>query len=528
MPAAAALAANATIRVLTGPLAGSEAEVAISRPLLLGRDAACGLRLPGLGVSRAHARIELGEAGLRIECLSRVNPVYVNGIPRQDQALGLWDTIGVGPHVLRVESLCGARAGGVPRELRADSSLLACLLEIQRLLSTDAERMVERSLDSLFLALPATRLSLFSVGEGGEVVQGHTVARSGLPTTHMSHGFVRHVLDAGRAVLLGDEAAPGPASWEATLREQSVRAVVGVPVRHGDRTVAVLLCDNLERPGALDHTHVEVMGAVARALEHVFQRADLRRLERDRMRAEVEFEAAQAVQRTLLGRDPASAAGPWRWAAAYRPARELGGDYFDHGVDASGISLIVADVSGKGVGAGIVVGMLRIAYKDLWGQGLAPDELLLALDRRLRGELPNGMFFTAMAVHLAPDGLLRWAGMGHPDGVVMRGGAVARLLESASGLLGIMPEAWMRARLAAHETRLQPGDRVFLCTDGLTEAMDPAGTMFGPERIHAALGGLAAAAPAAALDGVLAAVAAHIAGAEQPDDIALLAGDYAP
>ncbi|MEK7412199.1 MAG: SpoIIE family protein phosphatase [Planctomycetota bacterium] len=513
---------------MTGPLAGSEAEVAINRPLLIGRNAVCGLRLPGRGVSRTHARLDLEEQGLRLERLSAVNAVYVNGFPRTTQALALWDTIGIGSHVLRVESLHGARAGGSQRELRSDSSLLACLLEIQRLLSTDVDNMVERALDSLFLALPATRLSLFSVDADGAFEQGYTVARGGLPTTTMSRSFVRHVLEAGRAVLLNDDSTAAPLALEMTLRRQAVQAVIGVPVKHQDRTVAVLLCDNLERPGALDHTHLDVLAAVARALEHVFQRTDLRRLERDRMRAEVEFDVAQTVQRTLLDRDIATAAGPWRWAALYRPARELAGDYFDHGVDATGMSLVVADVSGKGVGAGMVVGMLRIAYKELWTRGLPPHELLIALDQRLRGEVPAHMFFTALVLHLAPHGRLRWAGIGHPEGLVLRGSAITHRLASTAGMCGILPEAMLRERLMTQELQLQPGDRIFLCTDGLAEAMDAEDRLFGQERGESALCQYATATPAEALAGVMAAVTAHVGTAEQSDDIALLAGDYTP
>ncbi len=514
---------SARLLVIGGPQAGTTASVAEGRPLVAGRDRACGLVLGGAEVSRRHVRFSLAGGVLAVERLSEGNGLYVNGRRCERADLGLWDTVVVGGHVLRVEALAGA-ALPAPLAVGADASLLACLLEIQRLLGTDDERMVERSLEALFLALPATRLSLFSLDAAGEPVQGHTVARSGLPSAHMSHGFARQVLAAGRATLLELDAAAHAAGWERTLRAQAVHTVIGVPVMRAGTPSAVLLADNLERPGALDRTHLAVLEAVARSLEHVFQRSELRRLAQERLRAEAEYEAAQAVQRVLIARDPAHLAGPWAWAARCRPALELGGDYYDVHQGDGRVSWVVADVSGKGLPAALVVSMLRIACKELQPRGLPPHELLLGLDRLLRGEMPGTMFVTAMAADLAADGRLRWCGLGHPAALLLRAAGDGEELESQPGMIGLMPAAVLARRARTTETRMRAGDRLCLLSDGVTESSDPAGAFLSDQAQRAALAGPGG--PAAAIERLLAAIDRHGAGAPQGDDITVVVGDY--
>lgn len=511
------------LRLIGGPQAGPVLTITPGRPLVVGRDPACGLRLSGAAVSRQHARFTCTDGELVVERISKSNGLFVNGLDQQQASLGLWDTVVIGNHVLRVDALGGIHIPE-PVEVGPDASLLACLLEILGILSSADEQLVERSLDALFLALPATRLSLFTVGPEGEPVQGHTVVRSGLPTTHMSQGFARQVLAAGKAVLLEVDATTDGAVWGRTLREQAVHTVIGMPVMRNGKAVGVLLADNLEQPGTLDRTHLAVLGAVARSLEHVFQRQEFHALSQQRMRAQAEFEAAQAVQRVLIARDPARLPGPWTWAAHCRPALELGGDFYDvHHTDEA-ISWIVADVSGKGLPAALVVSMLRIACKELQPRRMLPHEFLLGLDHLLRGEMPGFMFVTAIAATIHRDGRLEWSGIGHPDGLIRRADGSIDRLPSTQGMIGLMPVAALQKRTISRNAQLYPGDRLCLLSDGVAEAMDPHNNFLPAGIVPEAL--RIAGPPPDVINGLLEAIDRHRDTAPQADDITLVVGDF--
>ena len=413
---------NAAIRFISGGRTGGVVAVDPARTLRLGREPDCELRLDEPNVSRYHASLRLDGEALVVENLGSTNGIYVNGLRRERAELRLWDVVVVGGSAFRVEILTPTPTPPAAPELAHGASyreLLQCLLAMQRILGEDAERMVERSLETLFLALPATRLSLFTVGDDGDPVQGFTTTRSGALTAHMSHAFARKVLAAGRAILLSEQEAPA-GDWGQTLQEQHVRTILGVPVTLADKPVAVLLCDNLEQPGELDQRHVPILEFTGKALEHVFQRDELRRLETKQAATDREQVAAKRVQAQIFTKDPHAIVGPGTWTALYQPALDLGGDFYDFSADDAGLTWVVADVSGKGVPAALVVSMLKAFCKTLYPQRLAPERFLLALNALFTDELPTSMFFTAMVAR-AEGATLRWANVGHPPGILLRG-----------------------------------------------------------------------------------------------------------
>jgi pSer/pThr/pTyr-binding forkhead associated (FHA) protein len=200
---------SASIRFISGGRKGSVSVLQPGDRQRLGRDPECELHLDEPNVSRQHACLRFEGTTLLVENLGSTNGIYVNGVRRDRAELRLWDVVVIGGSAFRVEALSGPEAppGGDSNADRTSyRELLQCLLAMQRILGEDAERMIERSLETLFLALPATRLSLFAIAEDGEPIQGFTTTRSGAATATMSHGFARKVLAAGKAILLSDQA----------------------------------------------------------------------------------------------------------------------------------------------------------------------------------------------------------------------------------------------------------------------------------------------------------------------------------
>ncbi len=470
---------QATLRFLAGPRSGTVLPITAGT-VDLGRDPTNGVVLAGANVSRLHATLELTDGILRVINRSEVNGVYLNGRRVERHELRRWDLLIIGSHILRVESLPGDT-----QVEEAESPLIGCLIELQRILAQDGDLLLEQALRTLLAALPASRLVLFLVADDRAIRQGPSVVRGTDVPERMSVLVAERVLSADGPLLLEAEAEAKAGGWSQTMVQQSVQTVLAAPVRQGGRVIAVLAADNTEEPHRLGHAHLRGVELTAKALEGVFLRAELRRLERDQLAAESQLSAGRLVQRQLFTKDPSQLPGPWRWRAQYQPAMELGGDFYDCGTGISGTIWVVADVSGKGVAAALVVSMLKVLCKQLYPLGLGAREFLTALHRGLSGELPPMMFVTAQVAIAADDGSLRWSGLGHPDGLVLRRDGTIERLPSTPGMLGRLGD--LPRELAEGRLGLRGGDRLCLYTDGVTEAMDGEGRLFDEERLIASL-----------------------------------------
>jgi serine phosphatase RsbU (regulator of sigma subunit) len=192
-------------------------------------------------------------------------------------------------------------------------------------------------------------------------------------------------------------------------------------------------------------------------------------------RLDGELRAAAAIQAALLPEGVETPLG-YRLDWAFLPAREVGGDLLDLvATPGGGLAIVLADVSGKGLGAALLSGMARTAFRAALVRGEDPGDALWATGRLLQRDLERtGAFLTAAVVMLDPaTGTLRHADAGHGHHVLMRAGGRDRPLHGGGLPLGIDPEGGYTSGGA----RLEPGDRLALFSDGLVgegEALDAA------------------------------------------------------
>jgi len=187
-----------------------------------------------------------------------------------------------------------------------------------------------------------------------------------------------------------------------------------------------------------------------------------------------EFRNAQELQQVLVPESLPELPG-YTVTSAYRPAQEVGGDFFqviplpDHGALA-----IVGDVSGKGLKAAMTVSLIVGALRSLVETTSNPAEILAGLNRRLLGRLQGG-FATCVAVRLEAEGMCAIANAGHLAPFLN-----GRELDLPGALpLGLHAEA----EYEEITVRLEAGDRLTLYTDGLPEARNAAGELFGFARV---------------------------------------------
>ena len=203
---------------------------------------------------------------------------------------------------------------------------------------------------------------------------------------------------------------------------------------------------------------------------------------RERERVEQELQVARSIQQASLPKEVPELEG-WQVSPYYQPAREVGGDFYDFLELPSGqLGLIVGDATGKGVPAALVMAsarsMLRAVAQALGSS--SPGDVLGRVNDALFTDIPPNMFVTCFYAILDPkSGSLTYANAGHDLPYLHRSGTAEEL--RARGMpLGLMPGMGYEEK----EITLQAGESALFYSDGLVEAHDPKGEMFGFPRLR--------------------------------------------
>ena len=205
---------------------------------------------------------------------------------------------------------------------------------------------------------------------------------------------------------------------------------------------------------------------------------------RDRERIEQELKVAQLIQQQFLPKS-VPALPSWHVAAFYRPARTVGGDFYDFIPLPDGrVMFVVGDVTDKGVPAALVMASTHALLRDAAPRLISPGEVLAHVNDLLCADIPAHMFVTCLALVMDPgSGRLDFANAGHDVPYVRTASGVAEL--RARGMpLGLMPGTGYEEKTF----QMQPGDCALLHSDGLAEAHGPDREMFGFPRVAELVG----------------------------------------
>ncbi|HVS52560.1 MAG TPA: SpoIIE family protein phosphatase [Opitutaceae bacterium] len=252
------------------------------------------------------------------------------------------------------------------------------------------------------------------------------------------------------------------------------------PLLFGDKLVGTLAVGRREADGPFSVLQAEMIRTFSEFM--AVQVVNARHLE-EQVHARLvahELDIAHRIQRALLPRSLPQLAN-FGLAANWESARQVGGDFYDAiALSEHSVLLVVADVMGKGVPAAMFATITRSLLRALASRSHHPAKLLRRLNELLYEELSSvGMFITAQLVFvdLAERHLVA-ASAGHCP-ILIASGDQVRTLSVTGTPLGILPDATYRQQSA----KLPAPASVLLYTDGLTEALNPAGEMFGHDRL---------------------------------------------
>ncbi len=278
--------------------------------------------------------------------------------------------------------------------------------------------------------------------------------------------------------------------------------------------------------GSFDAHDESLMHALAAHVAVAIERARLTELHLDNLRYEQSLRLAGEIQMRMLpsGTVNLPENSPFAIHAFIRPARQIGGDLYDFFWNDESLYFCIGDVTGKGVGAALVMAMTKTLFRAYAVFQYDPARLLSAVNGRLNEETDPSMFVTAFCGFLnLKSGRLQYSNAGHEPPLIMRAGKSPQRLESKSGV----PLGALRSfKYVVQKTVLQPGDAVFLFTDGVTEASNRAEELFSIDRLLEVVGHRGDAEPSEVVLDVAANVDRFADGMPQSDDIAMLCVKY--
>jgi sigma-B regulation protein RsbU (phosphoserine phosphatase) len=323
-------------------------------------------------------------------------------------------------------------------------------------------------------------------------------------------------LQIGRRGMVGHVAATGKMRYARDVHqdpyyiacEPATRSEVSIPLKIAGMVIGVLCIDHRQL-NAFSDDQLQVFQALAGHLAIAIENARLFRVERvERERMERESAEARAIQQALFLK-PVPLIPGFAFETAWHPAGAVAGDWFDFidlGHQRYGIAL--ADVSGKGMSAALLMSATRAILRSLAPLYASPAQTLEHLNRALTEDFPSGKFVTMVyGVLDANSRELTLASAGHPRPLLIN--HHCSFLDLDTGLpLGLGPSSYPQ-----HTITLTPGTQLLLYTDGITEAMDGIEEEYGPARLieHFLQ-------PEACVDGLITEVQRFAAGSDRSDD----------
>jgi sigma-B regulation protein RsbU (phosphoserine phosphatase) len=297
-------------------------------------------------------------------------------------------------------------------------------------------------------------------------------------------GILGHCLAAGEAIKVEDVKSH-PSFHDAFMSYTHNVTALLAPLRHAGRDLGVLVVARRHEDGAFNANDFAVFRSAAEQSSFAIGNARVHREAHEKRAMENELQNAREVQRVLLPQDNPVLAG-FRISGTNLPARIISGDYYDYlKLDEKRFGIAIADVSGKGVPAGLLMAMCRSALRSVAREKSSPASTLATVNRQLFPDIREDMFISmAYCILDETNGKAVIARAGHDPALLYRHeiGKV-ELLRSPGLALGVDEGDVFERVTKDQEIELYQGDCLLFYTDGVREAVNADDEEFGMDRM---------------------------------------------
>ena len=457
--------------------------------ITLGRASDCTIPIRDKFLSRRHAEIVFEHGKWFVRDCGSVNGTIVNGTkvisraplrPGDRIVLGdsevVFEDTGSDPpsQLLAIDSDSHAKSMAIPMRDMIDArgrermGLLASLA-VEFIEDRPMTDLFEFILDRVIDLMRPSRAALALLGRDGKTFDNVRVRRSDstesldLVISRTLHG---EVIEERNVVSFVDTAQDEKLARADSIVSQQIRSAVCAPLIVGDVVLGVLYLDFLANRGSVTAEDIRLIAQMARLAAAKLETARLREEAIAKAKIDEELRTAYTIQSRLLPR-VLPRVGGYTFAGTNRPCKTVSGDYFDVILRRDGrIYFIVADVSGKGITAALVMASLATAFDIFSRTDPTPAALVHDLNQTLTPKTSPSKFATLVAGVLDPvTGVVEYANAGHVSPLVVGINGVEEFT-STDLVVGLFESAKYRTQ----RLTLNPGDSLVLFTDGVTEA----------------------------------------------------------
>ena len=481
------------------------------KKVTLGRAAACDIPLSDQYSSGCHAAIIPTENGYAVQDLGSKNGTFLNG-RRISGEVGLnrGDKILVGEtnivydrafptaveiidddgttfthssntiiNVLDIVKKPPATGRPDAEKFRQEPKFLAVLSEVSQALiyHMPLDKLLDHIMDLITLNIPMDRgVLMLREGPTGQLV--HKVVRvhdSPLRNQSIlvSRSILQTALDKNSSILISDIQSDERLRGQASIVRGHIRSAMCVPLWNGDEIIGLIYCDRVGLLVQFTEDDLRLLTLLANLAANKIENAE-------KVLMEQEMKTAINIQKNFLPKsDPVFES--FDISGSTRACRHVGGDYYDFiPVDPARLGVVVADVSGTGVGAAFLMASLRAAlHAEI---PVIKDLALLAakLNEFIYGSSDSRSFISFFFGLLDREkGEVRYVNAGHNPPMLVDAAGGTRFLDSTGFCLGMFQSVSYETRVV----RLEPGDILCLYTDGITESRNKDKEEFGEERL---------------------------------------------
>jgi len=514
--------------------------------VIVGRTEKADITIDDYSVSRRHARFFRRNGVWFVEDLGSRNGTDVNGRRISEPSpVNPGDVITIGSSVLRLpgdhvaaaaphSTIEAERDESIYSVLRPAADLmeevatggaakamarLRLLHEVHRALAAPIARadLLQMLLDQACAVLRPEQAAIFMRAADGSVerVASRRWGGGSAPML-VSRRLAEEVIDKRSAALVLDAQCDERFAGAMSVLASGVRSILAAPLADAEGCLGMIALYSSIGVRRFSEQDLEVLVSIASAAAMRIRNIDMAEAAAERRALDREIALARDIQMDLLRRRP-----PERpeveLAGRVIPAHSVGGDFYDFVIAGEKLWFVVADVSGKGMGAALMMAVGQTLFRAVTASGGELGELMTRVNHELAIENDRAMFITAMAGCLdLASGQLLLVNAGHNLPYHLgRDGAISMLNVRNSLALGVVDNAGYPVT----EVPLAPGDAVLLYTDGVCDAIDEAGQRFGTSGLERALGEIASLPADAVVQHLCDAVIRFAGSAPQEDDI---------
>lgn len=360
------------------------------------------------------------------------------------------------------------------------------LLEVSGKISAtlDVEELLEHLIDALKSVVRYDAAGIYVVkrNSASPVIETMTTRGYDQPNAaqdlilKFGQGLVGYVIQNGQSVIIPDVRAD-PRYVEARPRTKSE---ITAPIVLNERVIGAFNLES-DTEGAFTEADVEVLQFFANAVAISIEKAILHEELVEKKRIESQLEVARQVQSSLLPDKPPDVVG-YDIAAINLPTYEVGGDYYDYiQLGSNQLGLAIADVSGKGIPAALIMATFRAALRTQIRNDFSLAHIMKVLNFHLYESTSDAQFVTAVYGVLDPvSGRFTYTNCGHNPPILVRPDGTLQDLNRGGPALGVFDTAVYEESIVT----LLPGDLLLLYTDGVIEAASEDGREYGTKRLE--------------------------------------------